>query len=47
MFLIALARFLFCLIALVARVRHGHEMLWLAVVLYSGCTRVGTTPMAL
>jgi hypothetical protein len=36
-FLIALALFLFLLIALVARVRHGHEMRWLSVVSKAFC----------
>jgi hypothetical protein len=47
MFLVVLARFLFWLIALVARVRHGHEMWWLTVVLYYGCSHVWTTPRVL
>jgi hypothetical protein len=36
-FLIALALFLFWLIALVARVRHGYEMWWLSVVSRAFC----------
>jgi hypothetical protein len=37
MFLVALAMFLFWLIALVARVRHGHEMWWLSAVSKAFC----------
>jgi DMSO reductase anchor subunit len=45
MLLVALALFLFWLMALVARVRHGREMWWLKVAMYYGRTRVWTTSM--